>query len=210
MVVVHTAMLREFRLASAAVARTLTSEKKRVRLVSRHLRFLCDLLHHHHQGEDDLLWPKLRQRTQPAALQVIEEVEAQHEDIDAMLGRVEQFRTAWAEDPGTSNRDRLVEALTDLYAVLRDHLELEERVLLPLAATVLTTEEWHAVGAAGAASIPKPALPLVLGMFAYEGDPVVVGGMLSSAPLPVRVLVPLIGARAHARRARQIHGTARP
>lgn len=209
MVVVHTAMLREFRLAPAAVRRT-PPDRKRVEVVAAHLRFLCDLLHHHHQGEDELLWPKLRDRTQPSARQTIEEVEAQHETIDATLDQVEQLRLAWIEDPGTGTREELTDALDRLHTVLREHLDLEERALLPLAAMVLTAEEWHAVGEAGAASIPRSAMPLVFGMFAYEGDPAVLATMLAGAPLPVRVLIPRIAPRVYARRAKLIHGTTRP
>jgi hemerythrin-like domain-containing protein len=210
MVLVHTAMLREFRLAPAAVTRTSAGDRRRARMVADHLRFLCDLLHHHHQGEDDLLWPKLRARSGPAALEVIEAVEAQHQDIDATLGRVEQRRLAWQNDPGLGQRDQLADELERLHVVLRDHLDLEERALLPLAATLLTLEEWQAVGEAGAASIPRPAMPLVLGMFAYEGDPAVLAQMLTGAPLPVRTLLPKIGRRLYARRAKHVHGTARP
>ena len=67
MIVVHTAMLREFRLAPAAVRRTLPGDRSRARAVAGHVRFLCDLLHHHHEGEDELLWPTLRSRTPPSA-----------------------------------------------------------------------------------------------------------------------------------------------
>ena len=210
MVLVHTAMLREFRLAPAAVTRTSPADRRRAVAVADHLRFVCDLLHHHHQGEDELLWPKLRERSGPAALQVIEAVETQHEEIDATLRRVELLRVAWGDDPSAEHRDRLATELERLHVVLRDHLDLEERALLPLAATLLTLEEWQAVGEAGAASIPRSAMPLVLGMFAYEGDPAVLAEMLASAPLPVRTLMPRIGRHLYARRAKQIHGSARP
>ncbi len=210
MVLVHTAMLREFRLAPAAVRRVAEADSRQAGVVADHLRFLGELLHHHHQGEDDLLWPKLRARTGSDALLVIEAVEAQHEDIDATLRDVEQLRSAWAAHPVAGLRERLAAALERLHLVLRDHLDLEERALLPLAAAVLTDEEWHAVGEAGAASIPTPTMPLVLGMFAYEGDRAVLATMLSSAPLPVRVLIPRIGSLVYARRARRVHGRRRP
>ena len=58
--------------------------------------------------------------------------------------------------------------------------------------------------------MPKPALALAFGMFTYEGDPVVLRAMLASAPLVPRTLLPLIAPRLYARRARRIHGTARP
>lgn len=210
MIVVHTAILREFRLAPAAVLRPPVGDDKQASFVAAHLRFLCDILHHHHQAEDELLWPKLRARVTSSSIEVINEVEAQHHVIDAVLNRVEKRQSAWAEDPTTGNRDHLTEELERLYSVLADHLELEERALLPLAASVLTTDEWQAVGAAGAASIPKSAMPLVLGMFFYEGDPAVITDMLKEAPFPVRKLIPMIAPRVYARRAKRIHGTRQP
>lgn len=210
MVVVHTAMLRELRLAPAAVARTRPHDCRRARTVGGHLRFVCDLLHHHHAGEDELLWPKLRERTPRSALAEIEHAEQQHEAIDAGLEEVGQLLAAWQADPSAEVRDRLATALERLHALLAEHLELEERALLPLAASALTFEEWAAIGAAGAASVPKSALMLVFGMFAYEGDPEVLAAMLGAAPRPARVLVPRIAPRVYARRARAVHGTSRP
>lgn len=155
MIVVHTAMLREFRLIPAAIRRVPVGNSKRAVIVADQLVFLCDLLHHHHRGEDELLWPKLRSRTEPQALEVIEEVEAQHESIDSALHEVEDRRLAWIENQTAESRERLAAELERLTIMLADHLDLEERALLPLAAMVLTVDEWHAVGAAGAASIRK-------------------------------------------------------
>ena len=50
-------------------------------------------------------------------------------------------------------------------ALLAEHLDTEERDLLPLAAAHLTPAQWAAVGAAGAASVPRSKLLLVFGMF---------------------------------------------
>src|SRR4051794_38972612 len=60
MIVVHTAMLREFRLAPQSVARVPAGAHRAARRVNAHLELLCDMLHHHHAGEDELLWPPLR------------------------------------------------------------------------------------------------------------------------------------------------------
>ncbi len=210
MIVVHTAMLREFRLAPAAVTRTPPGDRKQARVVAGHLRFLCDMLHHHHAGEDELLWPKLRERTPGASGRVIEEVEAQHRDIDAALTVVEQVRDAWPAQARATDRDLLAAHLDRLYASLSDHLDLEERELLPLAAGALTEAEWNAIGEAAVAAMPKPARVLAFGMFAYEGDPAVLRGMLKTAPPPARIVLPHVAPRAYARRARRIHGTPRP
>ncbi|GLZ51916.1 hypothetical protein Acsp07_15330 [Actinomycetospora sp. NBRC 106378] len=210
MLLVHTALLREFRLAPAAVARVPLGERRRARAVGRHLDLLADLLHGHHEGEDDLLWPVLRDRVPGAALPRLAAAEAQHEGIDAALERVRTARRAWGEQVDGTTRTALVEALEELHALLAEHLDLEERTLLPLAAVHLTEAEWAAVGEHGAASVPKPALPLVMGMFAYEGDPEVLTTMLAAAPAVPRVLVPLIAPRLYARHAARVHGTARP
>jgi hypothetical protein len=50
MVVVHIALLREFRLAAPAVGRVPPADTRQAAAVDRHLGFLCDLLHHHHAG----------------------------------------------------------------------------------------------------------------------------------------------------------------
>ena len=210
MIVVHTAMLREFRLAPAAVRRTTPGDRKQARAVTAHLRFVCDMLHHHHAGEDELLWPKLRARTSAAAGAVIDDVEAQHTDIDAALREVTALLDTWAVQPDVGSADQLGAHLDKLHALLRDHLDLEERALLPLAASVLTDTEWHAIGAAAAASMPKPLLALAFGMFAYEGDPAVIATMLQAAPPVPRMLLPRIAPRLYARRCQTIHGTARP
>lgn len=126
------------------------------------------------------------------------------------MSRVGTLRGAWADDPDGVRRDQLADQLEVLHALLREHLDLEERALLPLAAMVMTEGEWQAIGEAGVAAVPKSAMPLAFGMFAYEGDPTVLAEMIRTAPPLARALVPLIGPRVYARRARLIHGSARP
>jgi hemerythrin-like domain-containing protein len=210
MIVVHTALLREFRLAPAAVRRTAAGDRRRARVVSGHLRFVCDLLHHHHEGEDELLWPPLRSRTPASAGPLLDDAEAQHAGLDAALTEVGELTTRWERSPDGSLRDQLAAALEKLHALLAEHLDLEERALLPLAAAALTQAEWHAIGEQAAAAMPKPALALAFGMFAYEGDPEVLRTMLASAPAVPRKLVPLVAPHLYARRARRVHGTPTP
>ncbi|SIS17461.1 hemerythrin domain-containing protein [Williamsia sterculiae] len=210
MLVVHTAMLREFRLAPDAVTRTSSGHRRQAGRVARHIDFICELLHHHHAGEDELLWPKLRERTPRATHRVIDDVESQHHQIDAGLHAVSAATSTWATEPSAAHRDHLAASLTSLHALLADHLDLEERALLPLAAATFRDDEWHALGEAAVASLPKSLLPLVFGMFAYEGDDAVLRDMLSSAPAVPRAVLPHIAPRVYARRARRIHGTSRP
>ncbi|MHA3700544.1 hemerythrin domain-containing protein [Jatrophihabitans sp. YIM 134969] len=210
MLVVHTALLREFRLAPAAVARTSPDDRRQVGRVAAHLTLLLDLLHHHHAGEDELLWPLLVERVPPSVRAVVDQAEAQHADIDAALTDVRSELGPWVAGPDPAGGERLAGHLDKLHTVLREHLDLEERALLPHAAALLTEQEWHAIGAAAVEALPRPLLPLVFGMFAYEGDPVVLRSMLAQAPAVPRLLLPRIAPRVYARRARRVHGTRRP
>ncbi len=210
MLVVHTAMLRELRLLPAAVAAVPDGDRRSARRVVRHLDLVAGLLHHHHEGEDELLWPVLRPRLTPAEVELLEVAEAQHVAIEAGLAEVDVARRAWVRSAAYVDRDALADALRRLSDLLREHTDAEERHLLPLVSRRLSEAEWHAVGEAGAASVPKKDVALVLGMFAYEGDPEVLASMLASAPPPVRALAPRLGARLYARRALAVHGTARP
>ena len=210
MLVVHTAMLREFRLAPSAVARVRAGDSRQAAVVDRHIGFVSDLLHHHHTGEAAHLWPPLRERLPDDALPLLEQAEAQHAALDDCIEAVAANRRAWTADPDRATRDRLVNSLRRLHVLLVEHLDAEERTLLPFAAALLTKPEWDAIGAAAVAALPKPAMPLVFGMFAYEGDPEVLATMLHNAPAPARLLVPRIAPRVYARRAAQVYGTARP
>ena len=210
MIVVHTAMLREFRLAPAAVARVPTGARRRIRRVDAHIELMCDLLHHHHSGEDELLWPPLRTVLTAAGQALLDEAEGQHADIDRAIGDVQDARRSWAQSVDEDSRTELCSALHRLHHLLTTHLDAEERDLLPLAAAHLTPAQWAAVGHAGAAAVPKSKLLLVFGMFSYEGDPNVVSDMLCSAPAAVRLTVPRLAPRVYAGYARRIHGTARP
>lgn len=210
MMVVHTALLREFRLAPTAVARVPAGAHRQAARVDRHLAFLCGLLHHHHTGEDAHLWPPLRARLPQAALARVENAEAQHAAIEHAMNRVTASRTAWVARPDDSTRHTLISALGDLHAVLAEHLDAEERTILPLAAAYLTEREWGTIGASAMAALPKSAMPLVFGMFSYEGDPAVLATMVSHAPAPARLVVPRIAPWIYARRAERLYGTTKP
>jgi hemerythrin-like domain-containing protein len=210
MIVVHTALLREFRLAATAVRAVDPEDVRRAAVVGAHLSFLGDLLHHHHLGEDELLWPRLEERVPERVAPLLESMHQQHAGIDAALRRVTTTLTAWTADAGVASRHELAEALTELHTRLVEHLDLEEREVLPLAASHLSESEWHGIGEAAVANIPKAKLPLAFGMFAYEGDPLVLQQMLRTAPPAPRILMPRIAPWLYARHARRIHGTATP
>jgi hemerythrin-like domain-containing protein len=193
MIVVHTALLRELRLAPRLVERGGPHTRE-------HVAFVLDLLEHHHAGEDRLLWPVLRGRVPPQMHHLLDHAGEQHREIEELL-------EAARSEP---DDDRLAVLLRRLHDVVAEHLDAEERDVLPLAALHLTQAEWAAIGENGATAVPRTKLPLLFGMFMYDGDPDVVRHMLSSAPPLVRALLPRIAPRAYARYCRRLHGTRNP
>ena len=218
MVVVHAALLRELRLAPGLVQSAPASDRRRIAQVADHLRFVLDLLDHHHAGEDRLLWPLLTHRLGPGEAQT-QTMEAQHEQVAALIASSAALVARWRstagdhaanEQPAGDPAACLAATLHRLHAAVEEHLHDEETIALPLVEQHLTESEWQQVGNAAMASIPKPQLPLVVGMIAYTADPALIQLMLAPAPRLVQKLMPRIGAAVYTRYARRIHGTATP
>jgi iron-sulfur cluster repair protein YtfE (RIC family) len=93
-------------------------------------------LHHHHHGEDERIWPLLRERD-PAAAVVLDALEAEHAEIDPLI--------AIGDDSSRSLPVRAV-ALEQLSVLINRHLDHEEEVALPLIRRHYSADEWEADG----------------------------------------------------------------
>lgn len=207
---VHTFFRRELRLAGAAVRGVAPGDVARARVVGDHLELVTRCLHHHHQVEDELLWPLLLQRVPDQLAPVVHLMQSQHGRLDTLLARVARVRPGWQAAARVPARDELAELLDAVYVHLVEHLDAEEDRLLPIAARAVTEHEWAALGEESRRRGRRSEMLLVLGMYAYEGDPVVVARMLSRVPAPVRWLAPRLSRRAFRRRAVAVHGTSTP
>jgi hypothetical protein len=210
MAVVHSLFRREVPLAGDLVRRVEPGDTRRSGIVGSHLELVGRVLHHHHVTEDELLWPLLLGRVTNEAAEVITAMEAQHLGIDAAWRRIEPLRSRWTVGADGADREQLADLYDHLATLLVAHLDAEETHLLPVAAALLTQQEWDALGEAGRRGAEGSERSLVFGMMAYGGDPEAVAQMLASAPPPVRVLVPRLARRAFRRHALVVHGTATP
>jgi hypothetical protein len=98
MVVVHDAVRREFEEAPALIRSVGAGDRSHAEAVGAHLQSLLELLHQHHDGEDRLLWPKLRARIGAKQQPAIDLMEQHHAAIHvevtqatAVLGRWRTF-----------------------------------------------------------------------------------------------------------------------
>jgi len=207
MVVVHDSIRRQFGEAPTLVRGVAPGDTGRAGVVADHVELLGALLHHHHTGEDRLLWPVLQPRVPAEVAATVEKMESQHEGIAETQASVTSAVAAWRATAGDREREVLASALEELFARITEHLAAEEQHILPLAAAHMTPAEWHQLGEEGLGSLPKKQLPLALGMVMYQADPEVIREMLSHAPLVPRLLMPWLAPRVHARYVRRLHGT---
>lgn len=209
-VMVHRALRREVRLAGPLVRRCEVGDTRRAGVVAPHVEVLLRGLHHHHELEDDLVWPLLRSRTDIDDHPVLDVMEAQHREVDRLVRSTTRLLPVWRTQAAAGARNRLAAGLGALHEVLDAHLDLEELVVLPLAEQHLTAAEWRHIGEEAERRQDRRDRTLAFGMLQHEGDPAVLASMLATAPLPARLLVPRLARRAYRRHATAVHGTPTP
>ena len=161
-------------------------------MLAAHFRWYQLGVHHHHTGEDELIWPLLLARVDLEA-DVVVRMEAQHE---AWPGR---GRGGPEVPPGPrrrweTGRPAGRDALTAHGAVLLEHLDDEEAHVLPLIAEHLTVAEWARLGERFAAETPKGKLLFFLGLILEDASPAERDMMLGNLPAPARALWRAVGA----------------
>jgi hypothetical protein len=147
------------------------------------------MLHIHHEGEDELLYPKLIERA-PEQAPMTEEVEHEHEKIRTALDAAAARCTAWRKAPSAETAGDLAVALDELSSELEHHLDDEEAKVVPLAAVTLTKEEWDAIGDHAVSQIPRQQRPIAFGMILDPLGDDERAYMKRTLPAPVRVLSP--------------------
>ncbi len=179
---------RIFREALSAAPRLVGSapdgDVNRAEHVASYYDNVLRLLHAHHEGEDELLTPKLVER-QPDSAELILRVAAQHEDVLAALAAAETAVQMWRGDPSAARRDDAVDALAALDATLVPHLDEEEREMLPIAARCVNVAEWGELPAHGMRTFSGDKLWLILGLIQEQMTLGQIADMEAHMPPPV-------------------------
>jgi hypothetical protein len=103
-----------------------------------------EFLHGHHTGEDDGVWPLVRERN-PAAGALLDSLEADHGRIDPAATTVTAAGQRYAATTTDEPRAELVTALDALTTVLLPHLDREVEEAMPVVSASITQAEWRAV-----------------------------------------------------------------
>ena len=186
---IHEAFRRDLRRLSDAVrAPGVTAE--RARRLGAHWAFVDEQLHHHHQVEDDSLWPLVRPRLagQDEQLAILHQMEVEHTALLPKGQAVDRGFAALAAAPTAEGGAALGDQLDDLAATLAAHLDEEETRCFPVIDQALSNAEFEAFGKATAKAIGMRGSARFFPWIFDGADPVERQAVLSMPPPPVRVL----------------------
>lgn len=209
MVIVHRMFRRECALLPQLVAAVAGGDLARARTVAGHAREVLDMLHHHHVGEDELLWPRLSARTRFHA-DLLARMDSQHQGLAVLLEHAATSFTAWQNAPTAPTSTALNALLKQLSAGLNEHFDEEEAAVLPIVERVITATEYQEVGQRGLVSIPLTRRLVVLGYLLEGATPQERSDFLAAVPAPARLAYRLIGARQHRHETTRLRGPLHP
>lgn len=164
MIVAHDAFRREFGSLPALIAGVPTGDTDGTAVIAGHVLMMVDFLHAHHTGEDDNVWPRLRERCPGEVRPLIETMDRQHAFIDSELEALAAGGRRWRASADATDRDAVAAVGERLLPALHEHLALEEERILPLIDRYLTEREWKANVAASFGKVPFARRLLMLGM----------------------------------------------
>lgn len=205
MYVVHRVFRRELGMLPTLIRGVRGDDVDRAALVGGHLRLILDGLHMHHTGEDAILWPLLLERAAPSA-DLVHTMQSQHERVDEHLDRIEPLLVEWIRTASVLRGEQLAQIVEALRESLMEHLDLEEREILPLCSRHITVAEWNSLGEHGRGSVPAKLLPVLFGSVLEDADPDEQRMMLHALPAPVRLLMRTWGVRKYRRYIRRVRG----
>ncbi len=164
-------------------------------------------LHHHHVGEDELMWPILVSRA-PQESELVLRMEEQHTRIADLVSACHRLGAGFAATGARGDGAALATAIGTLGEALAEHLSEEERLILPIAEAVMTVEEWRMLADRGNASIPKERRLVFLGYMLNSATEEQRALLFSLLPPPARLMWRVVGRRAFGRAYRRLYGAA--
>ena len=195
MAIIHQTFRRAYEEAAQLVRANPTPSAGRVTFLSDHIAFGLTMLHHHHEGEDQILYPLLVERVPDHATRT-EQIDHEHQTVKGAIDGAQAACAAWRAAPTAASAETLAASLDELNLELLPHLDNEEREVVPLAAVTVTQKEWDSLAKHGIAAIPGNKRLVAFGMILEPLNDADRTYMLSNVPPPVKVLYHLVGKRA--------------
>ncbi len=187
MVALHAAFARALGDAPGQIASVSDGDTGRARQVADYLGEVFWLIHAHHDGEDELLYPLLAERV-PDGKETFSKMDAQHLAVSSSIETAGRAAEQFGSSAGLSDGQSAAGACEALLAVMAEHVTDEEEKVLPIAARVIAPPEWGAMPAHALSRYPGGRVWLPFGL-AFEGMPGdIQEGMLEHLPPPVSAM----------------------
>lgn len=184
MVCIHDVFRRAFGEAPGQVASVPAGDTDRAEKVGSYLDEVLWLLHAHHHGEDELLYPLLFERV-PEQAELFSRMEAQHGAVTASLESAQQAAARFRESASADDGEALAAACSSLLDATADHLTEEEVEVLPIASRAVTPAEWAALPGHALSRYPGSRPWLLLGLVFEAMPDELRDHVLASVPPPV-------------------------
>ena len=168
--------------APALVGGVAPGDEERVALIANYYENILSFLHVHHEGEEQLVFPLLRERCDGAGVLMDEMAEQHHEALE-LLEQAQAALAAWPGGDAEAQR-ATQDRLDELGSHLHEHLVVEEQNVLPLAGEHLSMQEWGAMPAHGMAHFDGDKIWLILGLIRERMTDDQRAAMLAHMPPP--------------------------
>jgi iron-sulfur cluster repair protein YtfE (RIC family) len=157
-------------------------DAERAALIANYYENILSFLHSHHDGEEHLVFPLLRERCEGAGA-LLDEMAEQHHEALELLGQAQAALAAWPGGDAAAQK-ATQERLDELCSHLNEHLAEEEQNVLPLAAEHLSMQEWGALPGHGMANFHGDKIWLILGLIRERMTDGQRAAMMANMPPP--------------------------
>lgn len=154
--------------------------------------FLVANLRHHHETEDDDLWPHILS-VAPHVEDGLKELSEEHERLDEALDALAAVALAengTGDEVDAPTRDALHKAADEVRKTVLEHLDHEEPVLFPALREHVSETAWAEFAQRVTTTAPVVGAHLMIGFVEEVATPEETEVVFSGFPEPVRPLLP--------------------
>jgi hypothetical protein len=170
-----------------------TGDEVRRQMIANYFANLMEFLRVHHDGEEALVFPVLKERA-PEQRNDVDKAEAEHKEVvKFMVGVVDRIEI-W-QVKGDGGAQGVLDALSALEATLIPHLDEEEANIVPLAAAHMNAAEWGQLSGHAMGHFQCDKIWLIMGLIRENFTQEQRDMMLSHMPPPAREMWETTGER---------------
>ncbi len=140
MFAVHQAITQAFDAAPVLIDGT-GGRVDRVEVIASFYENVLEFLHVHQAGEDELVYPILEERCVEEKA-MLGQIESQHALLNEPMEHARASIAAWRATPSAEGAENVAQRLGIVAETLRPHLSEEETLVLPVASSWMSPEEW--------------------------------------------------------------------